>query len=342
MEPGLDESSFPVWEWFSIHEEWNYELDNSGLGLSQDLENFLPPSNPQPASNSTLQQQQQEPPGFSYVMAQGSFVAQVEPSLTVSVTPDRVTFTPPPEPYPPSPTLMDKREPFPPPFSLPVACPVQPNPVLIERMEINNNGTVREDKTNSVNIYLDRQFFSIVAGCSVNFGGSQLGTKGFMDNIRMQIESGRLEPRSLYVFFSLTPNFGEFKQGITSDGVAKMQKLTLVDSHLELKILFSKSLRPSHSLEEKYQKKKNNFMKLQIVLACQQTHNEPFMIATTMEPFWFRSNSGKSNRVYTTKRKLATVSDIQEPVGNKRQKQEPPPLPAGNVLSSLLGNIATK
>lgn len=131
-------------------------------------------------------------------------------------------------------------------------------------MEINENGTVREDKTNLVKIFLS-DFNVLRERPEVVFKGLSLGDEKFFDKIKQRIASSdatkdgseELEEGNIYLFFTLKPNFGYFKDGLEPDSLANVQCTYLTSDGkeplLEAKVLITKSLRPGHCLKEEWQ-----------------------------------------------------------------------------------------
>lgn len=148
------------------------------------------------------------------------------------------------------------------------------------RVEINDNGTVREDKSNTVKIFLNESFAFLKDQPEVIFSGISLGDDNFFEKVRKQVvlghegnsdikgeakrevepmdeeDRGALEPGKVHLFFSLKPNFGLFKDQLPPESLAKVQRATLVledEPMLEVKVMFTKSLRPGHCLKEEFQ-----------------------------------------------------------------------------------------
>jgi hypothetical protein len=127
------------------------------------------------------------------------------------------------------------------------------------RVEINESGTVREDKSNSVKIVLNENFPHFREHPEVSFKGLSLGDASLYENARRQIFSGgdsEFKENVFYIFFSLKPNFGIFKASLQPDTLARVQKTQILreeESAIEIKVMFTKSLRPSHCLQEEFQ-----------------------------------------------------------------------------------------
>lgn len=123
------------------------------------------------------------------------------------------------------------------------------------RIEINNNGTVREDKANSVKIFFNEKFSHLGKARDVCFKGLTLGDENFYERVRYNLEkSSEYEENRFFLFFSLKPNFGVFKPALAPETLATVQKASLIENtHLEVKMMVTKSLRPGHCLTEEFQ-----------------------------------------------------------------------------------------
>lgn len=64
-------------------------------------------------------------------------------------------------------------------------------------------------------------------------------------------------------------------------------------------------------------------MNLNVVVAYKPSKNSKWIISAATEPFWFRSNGGRSNRAYTVKRKAESdASSSDSDIKTKRLKTE--------------------
>eukprot|EP01130_Rhizamoeba_saxonica_P002349 TRINITY_DN12171_c0_g1_i1.p1 TRINITY_DN12171_c0_g1~~TRINITY_DN12171_c0_g1_i1.p1 ORF type:complete len:1014 (-),score=207.86 TRINITY_DN12171_c0_g1_i1:71-3070(-) len=197
----------------------------------------------------------------------------------------------------------------------------EPSPTIcdttIDNIMINNAsiGTVRDDKLNNITITLDQNL--PIIQYDVQYVQTFLYDET-NETIQSMIDRDQFRPGILYTFFSLKPRFGHFKPWQTADSLVHVDNIKKENEKIEYKVYFRRTLRPSHSLEPEFQKKKKNWMNIQVILIYQREFVSPvpnFVFVSVSTQFSFRSNSGKNNRqMYTKKRKISsTESKLLKP-----------------------------
>eukprot|EP01125_Pyxidicula_operculata_P009807 TRINITY_DN3226_c0_g1_i1.p1 TRINITY_DN3226_c0_g1~~TRINITY_DN3226_c0_g1_i1.p1 ORF type:complete len:822 (-),score=189.34 TRINITY_DN3226_c0_g1_i1:172-2637(-) len=183
---------------------------------------------------------------------------------------------------------------------------------LVERVVVNENSVVRDDKTNTVQIGISD--LALLENYRFIFQNTILA-----DDSALTQQTSKLHPsicaNTVFIFFVIKPTFGTFKNDLDARDLVQVQDIERNATGICIRVLFSRNLRPTHSLTKEFQKKKKNFMNLHVHLFYKANPSDStFVTSSGVDIFRFRSNSGKT-RVYTKKRKIE-AAPIEPTVGS--------------------------
>jgi len=187
-------------------------------------------------------------------------------------------------------------------------------PSFILELMINNaeyKGFVRDDSLNDIIIQFKEK---TLVDLKPEYRECFLYQDEIIPKLTAFINSELFKENVLYIYFAMKPSIGEFRNDLITADLFEVASINSDSDAIFIKASFKKKLRPYHSLQQEYRKRKKNSINLTALLIY--SFNSKIKATEISSSFTFRSNSGQfkvNNNI---------IGDDEGYISNKRKKKK--------------------